>query len=160
MESINDIELIKEFESIKKFEPIQEFGLNIMVLLKYYLLGSFMLLGSFLLLAHTIFTSKLNVLSFLVAILFFGVAILYSKHKIIKIYENHFELKTRFFSTVKYIQNSKFIDYRIEENYLVISYKDDDESIDEVVINESSMRKDDFDEFLIFLLTIKKEGSF
>ena len=91
---IEKFESINELESIKELEPIEEFGLDKMVSLKYYLLGSFMLLGSFLLL---IYASKLNVLPFLVAILFFGIAILYSKHKIVKIYDDYFELQTRFF---------------------------------------------------------------
>jgi len=153
METINYIELNKKFDSINNENPIKEFGLDIRVLLKYYVLGSVMLLGGFLLLAYTI---KLNVAPFLVSILFFGVAILYSKHKIVKIYEDHFELKTRFFSSVKSIQNNKYIDYSIEENVLIISYKGDDDSVDEFIIRENSISKENFDDLLVFLLSIKK----
>ena len=86
-------------------------------------------------------------------------SILRAKLKVVRVFENHLELRHNFLAPTKCIRNENFVNYEINSNKLIIHYRDYDETLETYIILENKMRKDDFDDFLLLLIKIKQENT-
>ncbi len=103
-------------------------------------------------------TGKLIIAPFIMTLLFLSVTILRARHRLIKIFENHIELRNNFLGPLILIRNKDFVDYAIKGNELLIHYRDYDGTIVIYVILEKKMKKVDFDDFIMILLAIKENN--
>ena len=134
---------------------IKEISINKSIINQGFFYGSIVLIICFILL---FITGKLIIAPFILTLLFLSVTILRTRHRLIKVFENHIELRNNFLGPLILIRNKDFVDYVIKGNKLLIHYRDYDGTIATYVILEKKMKKDDFDDFIMILLAIKENN--
>jgi len=137
-------------------ETMKEFRYNKSLVKRSLLLSFFVLLTGIIFLY---ITNEFIPTIFVVGIVLLILTLLKFKLKVIKIFDDYFELRLKIFAPVKLIQNKRLVNYSIEDNKLIIFYISYDETVDTITIFENCLGKNDFDELLLFLITIKEENS-
>jgi len=134
-------------------EPIKSYGTSKKLQNQGFLLAGLML---FFFVIGLLLLNKIIVMFLIFSILKFVIAGLNSTHKIIKIYDRHFEIKLGVMASSKLIKNENFRAINVEKKKILIDYITEDGTKKTVKMLLTALEQEDLVDFKNFLDSLQQ----
>ena len=128
-------------------EAIKEYGFNKKQINQSYIMSAIMLLGGLVL---SVIIKRLALMPIIFGIVSLVIGTLNSKHKIIKFFDKHIEIKKALVSSVTLIKNEQLVKIEENKNKLLIHYKTGD-NVKTSTLLIKVLEKNEYDEIIALL---------